>query len=442
MNRLEVAQRGTIIDVKFPEERVSIRAERLRDKGDSFKAELVIEADLAMGDSYRKQRLNRGVTDMLSDGAKKALVTTLSEITEDYPNILWGNIIRDSFDAIMDTYREGVPVETMNGLDVFTPRTYALYPMFVKGVANLMWAPGGSGKSYFALLTCVMVDRGMNTMNMRAPKGNVLYLDWEEEPDVFRQRLFALQKGLDVSNPEESGILYKKMVGSLASNIESISKTVIDNNITYLVVDSVGPALGGSGIDQEVVEEYFRALRVLDVTNLSIDHANRAGETTGQWQIHGSAFKYARARQVYEVRKVQEHESGELEVVLYHRKANDSGSRSPRGFRINFEMRETYNEMDDEYERHLESVKFEMLGLGDADSEFLRRMNLTQICFELIKAHGETNIDILRSNVSIIKDSEVSDDVIKRTIENSKTMKLENSVVMLRQEETEWNIKS
>ena len=83
-----------------------------------------------------------------------------------------------------------------------------------------------------------------------------------------------------------------------------------------------------------------------------------------------------------------------------------------------------------------------MLGLGDADSEFLRRMNLTQICFELIKAHGETNIDILRSNVSIIKDSEVSDDVIKRTIENSKTMKLENSVVMLRQEETEWNIKS
>ena len=442
MNRLEVAQRGTIIDVKFPEERVSIRAERLRDKGDSFKAELVIEADLAMGDSYRKQRLNRGVTDMLSDGAKKALVTTVSEITEDYPNILWGNIIRDSFDAIMDTYREGVPVETMNSLDVFTPRTYALYPMFVKGVANLMWAPGGSGKSYFALLTCVMVDRGMNTMNMRAPKGNVLYLDWEEEPDVFRQRLFALQKGLDVSNPEESGILYKKMVGSLASNIESISKTVIDNNITYLVVDSVGPALGGSGIDQEVVEEYFRALRVLDVTNLSIDHANRAGETTGQWQIHGSAFKYARARQVYEVRKVQEHESGELEVVLYHRKANDSGSRSPRGFRINFEMRETYNEMDDEYERHLESVKFEMLGLGDADSEFLRRMNLTQICFELIKAHGETNIDILRSNVSIIKDSEVSDDVIKRTIENSKTMKLENSVVMLRQEETEWNIKS
>lgn len=442
MNRLEVAQRGTIIDVKFPEERVSIRAERLRDKGDSFKAELVIEADLAMGDSYRKQRLNRGVTDMLSDGAKKALVTTLSEITEDYPNILWGNIIRDSFDAIMDTYREGVPVETMNSLDVFTPRTYALYPMFVKGVANLMWAPGGSGKSYFALLTCVMVDRGMNTMNMRAPKGNVLYLDWEEEPDVFRQRLFALQKGLDVSNPEESGILYKKMVGSLASNIESISKTVIDNNITYLVVDSVGPALGGSGIDQEVVEEYFRALRVLDVTNLSIDHANRAGETTGQWQIHGSAFKYARARQVYEVRKVQEHESGELEVVLYHRKANDSGSRSPRGFRINFEMRETYNEMDDEYERHLESVKFEMLGLGDADSEFLRRMNLTQICFELIKAHGETNIDILRSNVSIIKDSEVSGDVIKRTIENSKTMKLENSVVMLRQEETEWNIKS
>jgi len=287
-----------------------------------------------------------------------------------------------------------------------------------------------------------MVDRGISEFGLRAPKGNALYLDWEEEPDVFRQRLLAVQRGLNVQNPETSGIYYKKMMGSLASNIEGISRTVVDKDISYVVVDSVGAALGGSGIDQQVVEDYFTSLRVLNVTSLSIDHANRAGETTGNWAIHGSAFKYARARQVYELRKVQEADSGELQVVMYHRKTNDSGNKSPRGFKVRFEMKENYNQYEDDYEKHLDKVVFETLGLGDADNELLRTMTLGEICRELIKTHGPTHIDMLRSNVAIIKDNDISDDVIKRTIENSNMLKLEGDTVTLAQlqEEKQWDV--
>jgi hypothetical protein len=204
----------------------------------------------------------------------------------------------------------------------------------------------------------------------------------------------------------------------------------------------VGAALGGSGIDQQVVEDYFTSLRVLNVTSLSIDHANRAGETTGNWAIHGSAFKYARARQVYELRKVQEADSGELQVVMYHRKTNDSGNKSPRGFKVRFEMKENYNQYEDDYEKHLDKVVFETLGLGDADNELLRTMTLGEICRELIKTHGPTHIDMLRSNVAIIKDNDISDDVIKRTIENSNMLKLEGDTVTLAQlqEEKQWDV--
>ena len=45
MTDLEVTKRGTIIDVKFPSQRVSLRAERLRDGGEKFTTELTVEAE-------------------------------------------------------------------------------------------------------------------------------------------------------------------------------------------------------------------------------------------------------------------------------------------------------------------------------------------------------------------------------------------------------------
>lgn len=439
---MDVEQRGTVIDVRFPEHRVHIRAVRISDKDEYFKAELVVKAELAMGDTSRTVQLNRSRVDMLDDFDKDKLISTLQKATEEYPYLSWGNMIHDAFNGIMDKKREGVPAELMDELDNFTPRTYAVYPLFVRGVANLMWAPGGSAKSYFGLLSCVLIDRGISEFGLRAPKGNALYLDWEEEPDVFRQRLFAVQKGLNIQNPETSGIYYKKMMGSLVSNIEGISRTVIDKDITYVVIDSVGAALGGNSIDQQVVEDYFTALRILNVTSVSIDHANRAGETTGNWAIHGSAFKYARARQVYELKKVQEADSGELQVVMYHRKTNDSGNKSPRGFKVKFDMVENYNQHEDDYEKHLDKVVFETLGLGDADNELLRTMTLGEICRELIKTNGPSHIDSLRANLAIIKDNDISDDVIHRTIENSTILKLEGDIVSFvqTQEEKQWDV--
>ena len=128
--------------------------------------------------------------------------------------------------------------------------------------------------------------------------------------------------------------------------------------------------------------------------------------------------------------------------MLYHRKSNDSGNKSPRGFKVRFEMKENYNQYEDDYEKHLDKVVFETLGLGDADNELLRTMTLGEICRELIKTHGPIHIDALRSGVAIIKDNDISDDVIKRTIENSNMLKLEGDTVTLvqLQEEKQWDV--
>ena len=362
-------------------------------------------------------RINRSHPDLLDDMEVNRLIDTLQDKTKDYPSFFWGSLIDDAKNAIIYSYREGEPAVVMDNLDEIKPRIYSIRPMFIAGVANLMWAPGGSAKSYFGLLSCVMVDKGLAVMGMRARKGVALYLDWEENEDVFRQRLKAVHEGLNLAST--SGIIYKKMSGSLSDSIETISEIVLKHGVTFMVVDSVGAALGGNGALQDVVEDYFAAGNVLGITWVSIDHANRAGETTGNWQIHGSVFKYARARQVYELKKVQEDDEGNIEVFVYHRKANDSGIKSPRGYRIEFDTEKFFDYEIDDYDDRLVRVGFESLSVGEASDEYMRKMGIGEICYELVKAKGSLTATILAISVGRIKDVDsITENTIITSAEN------------------------
>ena len=324
--------------------------------------------------------------------------------------------------AIIDKHREGNAPVLMDNINFDAPRSYCIKPLFINGVANLIWAKGGSSKSYFALLMCVLVDTGKKFFGLNAKKGKALYLDWEEESDVFSQRLLAIQKGLGFANPNKSGIIYKKMVGSLANNIEVISKLVLEHNITFVVVDSVSPALGGDSNSQQVVEEYFASLRELDITSLSIDHANKSGETTGKFEIHGSSFKYARARMVYELKKTQEANDNTVDVLWYHRKSNDSKMRGAIGFRIHFKEIMKMNDIEEEYDTILDTVKFEKLKLGDADNTLLKDSSLSEISYALLETHGATMLDDLLSQITAIKEVNVQSSALEFAINNSKRL--------------------
>ena len=441
MANMLVDRKGTVVTVAFPDDGVEITAERIRDRSGYFTAELYIYASLPFNGVMSKVKVNHSRPDLLDVNSKNRLIENLEEKTRDYPSLYWGEIVDAAVDAVIDKHREGEPEAIMGNLEGYTPRTYAIKPLFVSGVANLIWAPGGSSKSYLSLLSCVMVDKGLSIHGLRARKGVALYLDWEETAEVFRHRLAAVHRGLNIQ--PQSGVIYKKMKGSLADNVEYISKLIMKHNVTFMVVDSVGAALGGSGIDQDTVNQYFDAGNILGITWLSVDHANRAGETTGKWQIHGSAYKYNRSRQVYEVKKVQEHDSGDMEVVLYHRKANDSGLKSPRGFSIHFESEERFNKFEDDYDTVLQSVSFDTLELADANDALLKPLSIGEICYSKVKTHGSQPLLKLAITVASIKGVEtVSEETIETSVNSDSRlmMSADNKTVVLAgvEEESEW----
>ncbi len=331
---------------------------------------------------------------------------------------------------------------TVGKLTNFVPRDYAVKPFLFRGVPNLIWAQGGSGKSWFGLLFCILIDKGMSAHGIKAKQGKALYLDWEEEPDLFVQRVKALHKGLGINSDEESGIVYKKMSGSLAANIENIAKIVQRDEISFLVVDSVNASLSGSMNDDETIREYFNSLNGLGITTLSIDHANKAGETTGKWQLGGSASKKQRARQVFELRRFREPGVNSLDVVWYHEKGNDSRLGNPKAWQLNFHNTDYYNEQDNENQTVLDMVTFESIDIGDPDNPNFQTLSTQEMVYQLVFKRGAMSAETIAMEIGTIKDETFNVTYIEKIARDSQRLELtSDGIIKLQGSETQqWNL--
>ena len=435
--RPTINKKGTIIDISFVDVGLYFRAERISESLERISAEITVSMDITSDRGVRRERILWSRASLLDDRSKDAFVQSLEHATEDKSlrPISYDEVTSEAFGCIISAHREGESVEELTNMSTATGRVFHLRPLLLSKVPNLIWAQGGSFKSYFAQLCCVMTDRGYSDfgMHVKSP-AKCLYLDYEESLDTFHRRIMAIQRGLGFPNPETSGILWKKMYQPFASSIEEISKIIRDRQIEFVVIDSMNPALGGMSIDSQSVEKFFEALGVLNTTSLILDHANRSHESnaSGTPAIYGSAFKYNRSRMVYEIKKKQESLAGEIQVVLYHRKTNDFKIQSPRGFNIKFDMREVAEDDDlDGYKLDLiHSVKFTPLRLGDADDEFLKTQPLSEVARELVDAHGPTAIGELAESIAMIKEQELSMSVMTNVVRGSKLLELDDEGIV------------
>ena len=432
--RPTINKKGTIIDISFVDVGLYFRAERISESLERISAEITVSMDITTSDrGVRRERILWSRASLLDDRSKDAFVQSLEHATEDKSlrPISYDEVTSEAFGCIISAHREGESVEELTNMSTATGRVFHLRPLLLSKVPNLIWAQGGSFKSYFAQLCCVMTDRGYSDfgMHVKSP-AKCLYLDYEESLDTFHRRIMAIQRGLGFPNPETSGILWKKMYQPFASSIEEISKIIRDRQIEFVVIDSMNPALGGMSIDSQSVEKFFEALGVLNTTSLILDHANRSHESnaSGTPAIYGSAFKYNRSRMVYEIKKKQESLAGEIQVVLYHRKTNDFKIQAPKGFSIKFDMRQVQEEGDTEgYQLDLvHSVQFTPLRLGDADAEFLKSQPLSEVARELVEANGPTPIGELAESIAMVKEQELSMNVMTNVVNSSKLLELDD----------------
>jgi len=196
--------------------------------------------------------------------------------------------------------------------------------------STVIFGEGDTGKSWLATWMAVLVSMGMPRLGMEAEPGNVLYLDYETDEDTLLERVDMISSGLDIDIPD--GIYYRQMHQLFAADFQQINKLVVDNNIALVIVDSAAPAVGEPESSAPTTE-YFRALRSLRKSTLTIAHVSKAGKEN---EPFGSIFWRNLPRANFRVNASHEPGASQFVIGLKHTKSNNGRRLRDRAYEITF----------------------------------------------------------------------------------------------------------
>jgi hypothetical protein len=321
-DELSVTEVAGLFTVKSPTHGVTFMFDRLSTSG----GRVVAEVSISVGGTELRSSIDLNLKNAT---AQATLARNLSELSDKVP---WKILIPRSCSLVLKRYREGAPVLRLDKDARAEPQTYVVNPLVSRRKVTVLYGLGGGGKSTKAIATATIVSTGGSIAGISAVKGRSLYLDWEDSEDVHLRRLHALQKG----HPElaEGHVLYRRCTERLARTVQELARLIQREQITYLVIDSLLAAAGG-GSDAEATQEFFAALRVLDVATLVIGHTPKTipdGQETAT--IYGSVFNSNFARSVWELQTTQEVGEDGSTLALVHRKSNLSRLHPPIGLTV------------------------------------------------------------------------------------------------------------
>ena len=295
------------------------------------------------GSTTQQLCLNR--VNLLNVNSKNGIVKNLLKKES---SVDWVNVIEELAIILPRECRRGEPAILLKDLPHRPAGKYRLKPIIPEDQASILYGSGGSSKSMLMYCMAVAVQTGIPILGWLPVEGNVLILDWETDSYVAEERVKAIKKGMGIKSDEVP--FYRKCSHPLANEIDKIKAIVFAKDIELILIDSVGLACGGDSMDQDTITEYFRALRTIEVTSVSVDHKPK-----GDNSVFGSVYKFILARSIHEIKKVQATGEDYLDIGMYHRKANDSKLQKPIGIHIDFST------VDD----HLDSVKLTRQDLSE-----------------------------------------------------------------------------
>ena len=218
------------------------------------------------------------------------------------------------------------------------PINYLFHGMIPKDETTIWFGDGESAKSLMVLKLAVCHSLGIPTAWGPAPPiGKVLYLDWETTAKTVRQRLRRVCLGLNVSVPQ---ILYRACMRSLPDEMPSIREEISKEKVSLVIIDSIGFAMTGALTDDEVARQALSCLRQMECTRLVVAHVNsdtaRNPKVAGR--PFGSVFFWNGMRSGIEIRRAKDDQiDGEIDLGLYHRKANDGWHHKPLALKVSFD---------------------------------------------------------------------------------------------------------
>jgi hypothetical protein len=205
-------------------------------------------------------------------------------------------------------------------------------PLIYREHQTLIFAPGGSCKSYLALFVALQACHGSAVTGIAAMKVPVLYLDWELNSETVGGRLKALRRG----HPELSHHtpFYRRCEAPLLQEAPQIASQVAARGIKLLIVDSAAMACGGDLASPDAAIKLQRALRMIGGASLVLAHTSKSVQEGQEKTAYGTVFFRELCRNQWELQKAD----GDHPVrVALHQNKNNFGAKHPAlGFEFTF----------------------------------------------------------------------------------------------------------
>lgn len=257
--------------------------------------------------------------------------------------VAWEDVVEEVCRLVLEAVKEGQPSVRITDVPVQPAEVaFRIAPLVVEGFPNIIFGPGGSGKSLCAILCACAVQGGWNLCDFDVVPGGVYVCDWELDDRTYRRLADQLCTGFGIELPP---FHYRQCMGSLADEAESIARYAAREAIDLIIVDSLGFAVGGDKASQETTMRMFSAMRTWrrrdgsQITVLAVDHVTN--DDTQANRPYGSVYTQNAARSLWRVRSEQEEGSNILELGLFQTKAN-FGKQAPIGLKAEFSENAIY----------------------------------------------------------------------------------------------------
>lgn len=376
--------KGTKYVVTWPEIKLCAEVTRISANHDSTKCMVLFTTTHEDANPHILQtRVNLESTRSRADLAKELAVRYKIETPIDWKSLTEYLVVKT-----LKEYERGDPVIVLTSEDALQPLEYLIHPIAPLMKPTVIFGDPGSGKSQVAVVITIAccLPWHDNPLRLVPPKKAtpLLFCDYEADPEDVQRQLVALTKGMGLPYVE---LHYRRCSLPLANDIEAIRNHAEDIGAKGIIVDSISLAAGDDPSKPSIATDYFRCVRQLHLTSISLAHTSKDKESQHK-TIFGSVMWEAGARSVWEIQG-QEDEAA-LDIALFHRKANLSKKFNPQGYRISYD-----NDLP---------VKVSWHNPKDV-AEFVEKMSTTDRILDLLKSEGATKIEGVCESLNITANS-------------------------------------